>query len=193
MTARVDAYFSEAPKWRPEMEALRALVRATPLLETLKWNKPCYTLDGANVAAIAALKDHCWLMLFKGALLQNPDGILQKAGENSQSMRVVPVTSLAQVKSLAPRLTEILVEAIAAERAGLQVDKPLSRTLSLPEEFTARFDEDPDLRAAFEALTPGRQRGYSLFFSAAKQSKTRAARVEKCLPDIRAGKGLNDR
>ena len=132
-------------------------------------------------------------MFFKGALLDDPDGILRKAGENSQSMRMIHLTSVAQIEAMAPTLRSYIDRAIAAEQAGMKVPKPLSTDLVYPEEFIARLDEDPDLRAAFDALTPGRRRAYNLFFTAPKQSKTRAARIEKSVPRILDGKGLDDR
>lgn len=193
MNPKVDAYLNGAERWRPELTALRAILCDSGMTEDLKWGKPCYSLATGNVVALAALKDVCWLMFFKGALLDDPDGILRKAGENSQSMRMIHLTSVAQIAAMAPALRAYIDRAIAVEQAGLKVPKPLSTGLVYPAEFVAALDENPDLRAAFEALTPGRRRAYTLFFTAPKQSKTRAARIAICLPRILDSKGLDDR
>lgn len=193
MNPKVDAFFARAESWHDELAALRAILRDTPLIEDLKWGKPCYSLPSGNVVALAGVKDVCWLMFFKGALLDDPDGILRKAGENSQSMRMIHLTSVAQIAAMAGTLRAYIDRAIAVEQSGLKVPKPLSTDLVYPAEFVAALDEDPDLRAAFDALTPGRRRAYNLFFTAPKQSKTRAARIAKCLPRILDGKGIDDR
>lgn len=190
---KVDAYLAKSKDWRAELHALRALVLAAGLTEDFKWNKPCYTFEGGNLIAIARLKDYCWLMFFKGALLKDAAQILAKAGENSQSMRVMRFTDTDQIAALAPTLQAYFEEAIAAEKAGLKVDFKESKTLVFPDELVDYFDANPDLKVAFDALTPGRQRGYNLFFTSAKQSATRTARIEKCAPLIMAGRGLNDR
>ncbi len=193
---KVDDFLGRAEKWRDELAALRALLLSCGLSEGYKWNKPCYTFQDGNVAAIAGLKDYCWLMFFKGALLRDADqegGLLTKAGENSQSMRVIRFTDVQQITGAEAAVKGYVLEAIAAERAGLKVDFKQNAALVFPDEFTAICAATPGLKAAFDALTPGRQRGYNLHFCGAKQSKTRTARVEKCAPRILDGKGLNDR
>lgn len=190
---RVDRYIVNSEAWQAELSALRDLVLQCGFDETLKWNKPCYMFGGGNLVAIARLKDHCWLMFFKGALLADPSGHLEKAGENSQSMRVIPFTSLAQITALTPVLRAYFAAAIEAERKGQKVAFKQSKALVFPDELIDAFDSNPDLKAAFDALTPGRQRGYNLFFCGAKQSATRTSRVAKYADHILAGKGMQDR
>lgn len=190
---KVDAYIEKSEQWRDELLALRDLVLAAGLTEDYKWHKPCYTFEGSNLIAIARLKDYCWLMFFKGALLKDEEQVLEKAGKNSQSMRVMRFADTAQIAAMTPTLRTYFEEAIAAQRAGLKVDFKESKSLVFPDELVDQLDANPDLKAAFDALTPGRQRGYNLFFTGAKQSATRTSRIEKCTPMILVGKGLNDR
>jgi uncharacterized protein YdeI (YjbR/CyaY-like superfamily) len=173
------------------MEALRAVALASGLSEALKWGQPCYTLQGKNVAIIGAFKDYCALMFFKGALLKDPQGILRAPGQ-TQAGRQIRVTSLGEIAKLKPVMKAYLGEAMAVETAGLKV--PLKRTadFAVPVEFKAAMAERPALKAAFAALTPGRQRAYLFHFAGAKQSQTRSARVAKAAPQIMAGKGLLD-
>lgn len=192
-SSKVDAYLAKSDAWRDELTALRQIVLAAGLTEDFKWNKPCFTFEGGNLISIARLKDHCWLMFFKGALLKDEGRILEKAGENSQSMRVMRFTSVDQIHDLAPTLKKYFEEAKRAETAGLKVDFKESRTLVFPDELIDAFAANPDLKSAFDELTPGRQRGYNLFFMGAKQSATRTSRIEKSIPQILAGKGLTDR
>ncbi|MBI1220118.1 MAG: hypothetical protein GC186_16395 [Rhodobacteraceae bacterium] len=189
---RVDALLRKA-EWQEERQKLRAICLACGLTEAVKWGKLCYTFEGNNVAIIYGLKESCALGFLKGALLDDPDGILAKAGENSQAGRWIKFTDVQQIAAMAPVLTGFLHAAIAVEKAGLKIDFKARHDLVLAEEFQHRLDEDPGLKAAFEALTPGRQRSYALHFAAPKQSKTRAARVEKCVQDILDGRGLNGR
>jgi uncharacterized protein YdeI (YjbR/CyaY-like superfamily) len=190
---RLDEYIAKSEAWQAELSALSDIVLHCGLDETIKWNKPCYTFEGGNLIAIARLKDHCWLMFFKGALLEDTAGLLEKAGENSQSMRVIPFTSIAAITDATPSLRGYLVAVIAAERVGLKVDLKGRKRLEFPDELVDAFDANPDLRVAFDALTPGRQRGYNLFFCGAKQSATRASRISKYTSDILAGRGMHDR
>lgn len=189
---KVDAFISRAEQWREEFERLRALLLDTPLTEELKWGVPCYTLQGSNVVLMHGFKDYCALLFVKGALMSDASGILIQQTENVQSARQVRFTQLGEITALEPVLKTYIDEAIRVEIAGLKVTFKAPEEFDLADEFSIKLDEDPALRAAFEALTPGRQRAYLLYFSAPKQSKTRAARVEKSIPHILAGKGLND-
>lgn len=192
MSTEVDDFLERADRWREEMTQLREICLASGLTEEVKWRQPCYTLDGANVALIQPFKDSCALMFFKGALLDDPEGILEKPGESTQAARRVRFESLEDVVSRKAVLEGYLALALEVERSGQEVDFE-KQPEPVPEELQVRLDQDPALEAAFEALTPGRQRGYILHFSSAKQSKTRASRVNKAIPQILAGKGLNDR
>ncbi|HYQ29648.1 MAG TPA: DUF1801 domain-containing protein [Polyangiaceae bacterium] len=190
---KVDAFVGRAKAWRGEMEKLRALLLEFGLEEDLKWGKPCFTFEGKNIAIIQPFKEHCSLMFFKGALLEDTHGLLRSQGENSQSALRLEFTSEAQVTKTKAALKSYVKQAIAAEQAGLKVDFKAKRELELPEELTAILKKDRKLAKAFAALTPGRQRAYVLFFTGAKQSATRTARIEKHIPKILAGQGINDR
>jgi len=192
MNAKVEAYLSGLKKWRDELEQVREILLECGLGEELKWRAPCYTYQGGNIAIIGELKACCVLSFFKGSLLKDPEGILTKPGENSRAARVIRFTSVPEIVELAPVLKAYIHQAIEVEKAGLKVDFEESGTLPLPRELQDKFNELPPLRAAFEALTPGRQRGYVLHFSAPKQSQTRESRIEKCSQRILDGKGLND-
>jgi uncharacterized protein YdeI (YjbR/CyaY-like superfamily) len=189
----VEKFFNDAKTWRDEMRALRAIVRKLPLEEAFKWRQPCYTVNGGNVVIISGFKEYCALNLFKGALLHDPRGILVSPGENTQSGRQIRFTNVEQIVEMEPILNAYLDEAIAVEQAGLQVEQKQTEDYPVPDELQSMLDELPDFKAAFEALTPGRQRGYLLHFAAAKQSKTRTARIEKHMQRIKQGKGLLDR
>ncbi|EDY18007.1 protein of unknown function DUF1801 [Chthoniobacter flavus Ellin428] len=189
---KADRYFKSAKRWQEEMEKLRAIVLSCPLTEELKWGKPCYTFEGKNIVLIIGFKEYCSLLLGKGALLKDPKGILVKAGENTQAARQIRFTDLGQITKLAPTLKAYLQEAIAAEKAGLEVTYKKITEFAIPEELQARFDEQPAFKKAFQSLTAGRQRAYLIHFSGAKQSATRTARIEKCIPQILDGKGMND-
>jgi uncharacterized protein YdeI (YjbR/CyaY-like superfamily) len=162
------------------------------LNEELKWGKPCYTYQNSNIVLIHGFKEYCALLFMKGALLKDAKGILVQQTENVQAARQIRFTSVGEIIELKPILKAYIKEAIEVEKAGLEVDYKKTSEFAVPEEFQNRLDESPALKTAFDALTPGRQRGYILYFSAAKQSKTREARVEKCLQQILNGKGLND-
>jgi len=188
---KVDAFVSRAKAWRGEIEKLRSILLASGLDEELKWGKPCFLFEGANVAIIQPFKEHCALMFFKGALLEDTHGLLRSQGENTQSALRLEFRSEAEVKKAV--VQSYAKQAIAVEKSGLTVDFKAKRELALPEELTRILRKDRKLAKAFDALTPGRRRGYVLHFAGAKQPATRTARIEKCVPGILAGKGMNDR
>ncbi|ESQ90218.1 hypothetical protein ABAC460_10740 [Asticcacaulis sp. AC460] len=189
---KVDSYLAREKSWHDAFVKLRAIALACDLTEDFKWGHPCYTLNGQNVVLIHGFKDYCAYLFFKGALISDPDGVLVQQTENVQSARQIRFTNADQIDGMDNLLKAYIHGAIGVEKAGLKVDfKPTSQ-FSMPEEFQLRLDEDAALRMAFEALTPGRQRGYLLHFSSAKQSKTREARIDKAAPQILAGKGLDD-
>jgi uncharacterized protein YdeI (YjbR/CyaY-like superfamily) len=192
MNPKVDWFFIKAEKWQLEFKKLRTLVLGHELTEELRWGKPCYTLQGSNIVLIHGFKDYCALLFFKGALLKDPKGILIQQTENVQAARQIRFIGLQEIVKLEPTLKAYIKEAIEAEKAGLKVKLKKTSEFKMAEEFRNKLDEIPALEKAFDALTPGRQRGYLLYFSAAKQSKTRTARVEKCTPQILKGKGLDD-
>ena len=189
---KVDWFFTKAKQWQEEYKKLRAILLGCGLTEELKWGCPCYQSEGSNIILIHGFKEYCAVLFFKGALLKDPKGILISQTENTQSTRQIRFTSAAEVAKLEPVLKAYVKDAIAVEKAGLKVPMKKTAEFALPEEFQSKLDENPDLETAFYALTAGRQRGYLLYFSAAKQSKTRAARVNKCAPQIMQGKGLDD-
>ena len=192
MNPKVDVFLSKAQKWQQEFEKLRMIILDTGLTEELKWGVPCYTYQQSNVVLIHGFKEYCAILFIKGALLQDTHGILIRQSENVQAGRQVRFTNIREIIDLEPILKAYIYEAIEVEKAGLKVNFKENKTLIYPEEFQKKLDECPDLKTAFEALTPGRQRAYNLFFSAPKQSKTREARVEKCVQQILNGKGLDD-
>lgn len=187
---RVDAFVSRAKTWRGEIQELRSILLDCGLDEDLKWGKPCFGFEGRNVAIIQPFKGHCSLMFFKGALFKDTHGLLRSQGENTQSALRLEFTSEAQVKKAV--LASYVKQAIAVEKAGLKVEFKAKHELELPEELTRIMKKNRRLAKAFNALTPGRRRGYALYFTAAKQSKTRTARIEKCIPKILAGVGFHD-
>jgi len=189
---KIDAFMKKATRWRKEMEALRAIALDCGLSEELKWGKPCYSVAQGNVAIIQPFKERCALMFFKGALLNDPKGLLESPGPNSHSARRAMFSSVDEVARMEPRLRAFIAEAIEVENAGRKV-KGEKKPEAIPDELSAAFKRVRGLKKAFEALTPGRQRAYILHFSGATQSKTRASRIEKCAPRILDGKGLNDR
>jgi len=189
---KVDAFFSKAKSWREELAALRAILRDCPVSEEFKWRGPCYTFEKGNVAMVAGLKDSCILSFFKGVLLKDPKGVLVPPGENSRSARLIRFTSVAEIAELEGTLKAYIHEAIEVEKAGLKVDFGKD-DLDFPAELVEKLAQDPALKAAFENLTPGRQRGYVLHFSQPVQSKTRVSRIEKSRSRILEGKGMHDR
>ena len=192
MNPNVDFYFSKAQKWQEELEKLRTLVLDCGLTETLKWGVPCYTFQQSNVVLIHVFKEYCALLFFKGALLEDTHGLLIQQTANVQAGRQLRFTNVREIAERQPLLKAYLYEAIEVEKAGLKVDFKKTPAFTVPEEFQKKSAEIPALQIAFDALTPGWQRAYMLHFSAPKQSKTRQARIEKWLPQILNGKGLND-
>jgi uncharacterized protein YdeI (YjbR/CyaY-like superfamily) len=192
MNPTVDQFLRKAKNWREEFEKLRMLCLDCGLTEELKWGKPCYTYQGSNVVLIHGFKNYCALLFIKGALLKDPEGILVQQTENVQAARQIRFTNVRKIVELTPVLKRYIKEAIEVENAGLEVNYKKTSEFAIPQEFQNRLNNSPGLKKAFTALTPGRQRGYILYFSAAKQSKTREARIEKCTPLILEGKGLND-
>jgi len=192
MNPKVDFYFDKDQKWHDELEQLRKIVLDCGLSETLKWGCPCYTLEKSNIVLIHVFKEYCALLFFKGALLNDTDGILIQQSENVQAARQVRFTDVSGIIEMRAVLKKYIYEAIAVEEAGLKVTLKKTTEYTVPEEFQRKLDEMPALKTAFEALTPGRQRAYLLHFSQPKQSATRESRVEKNIPQILAGKGLND-
>ena len=192
MNPKVDGFLRKAKKWREEFQKLRMVCLERGLTEGLKWGKPCYTFQNSNIVLIHGFKDYCALLFFKGALLKDAKGILVQQTENVQAARQIRFTNVREIVEMEPVLKTYIKEAIEVEKAGLEVNYKKTSEFVIPEEVQNRLDESPALKTAFAALTPGRQRGYILYFSAAKQSKTREARVEKCVQQILNGKGLND-
>ncbi|UJH67935.1 YdeI/OmpD-associated family protein [Allomuricauda sp. SCSIO 65647] len=179
-------------RWTNELELLRTITRDCGLTEEAKWGVPCYTFQGKNIMLISAFKDHCSVSFFKGSLLRDTQGILVKPGPNSQAARLLKFTEIEKIKKLETDIKAYIYEAVEVEKAGLKVNFKKNPE-PIPEELENRFEKDPVLKTAFEALTPGRQRGYILYFSAPKQSKTRNARIEKCIGKILNGEGLHDK
>ncbi|MFA9390401.1 MAG: YdeI family protein [Prolixibacteraceae bacterium] len=192
MNPKVDFYFDKAKKWREEYEQLRMLVLDCELSEELKWGVPCYTFQKSNVVLIHGFKEYCALLFVKGALLNDAHRILIQQTENVQAARQVRFTNVQQIVELEPILKAYINEAIEAEKAGLKVEFKKIDEYKIPDEFQNKLNENPALKLAFEALSPGRQRAYLFYFSQAKQTKTRESRIEKCIPLIFDGKGLND-
>ncbi len=178
--------------WRAELVLLRELMLGSSLTEEVKWGFPCYTLNRQNVVIIGVLKESCTLSFFKGALLKDPHHVLTKPGENTQAARLIRFRSAQEIQQHTDVIKEYVQEAIELERAGAKLAPATKPTLEYPAELEQKFMELPALRAAFTALTPGRQRGYLLHFAGAKQSSTRISRIEKCLPAIFEGRGLHD-
>jgi uncharacterized protein YdeI (YjbR/CyaY-like superfamily) len=193
MNPKVDAYLKKAKRWQAEFKELRAIILACHFLtEELKWGQPCYSLGDKNVVLIHGFKEYCALLFFKGVLLKDPRHILVQQTENVQAARQIRFTNVREIAELEPTLKAYIQEAIEAEKAGLRVNLKKTAEFKIAHEFQSKLDAVPALKTAFHALTPGRQRAYILHFSGPKQSKTREARVEKCMKQILKGKGLND-
>ncbi len=189
---KVDFFFNKAKQWQAEFKKLRKIMLACGLTEELKWGVPCYKKEKRNIVLMHGFKDYCALLFVKGALLQDAEAILIQQTANMQAGRQVRFTSVREIVKLEPVLKAYLHEAIEVEQAGLKVPYKKTAEFSMPEEFINQLEEVPGLQDAFEALTPGRQRAYLLYFAAPKQAKTRVTRIEKCTPQILKGKGLND-
>ncbi len=192
MNPKVDFYFIKTQRWRDEINKLRSIVLDCGLTEELKWGCPCYTHGKSNVVLIHHFKEYCALLFFKGALLNDAKGILIQQTENVQAARQARFTNIEEITEQESTLKAYVYEAIEVEKAGLKVELKKAEEFAIPEEFQHKLDQNPKLKTAFYALTPGRQRAYLLHFAAPKQAKTREARVEKCVPQILAGKGLDD-
>jgi len=191
MNTKADFYFNKG-NWQKETQQLRKIVLDCDLKEELKWGCPCYTFEGKNIVLIHVFKEYCALLFFKGALLNDTEKILIQQTENVQSARQIRFTNLKQIVKMAQVIKSYIYQAVEVEEAGLKVPLKKTKDFNIPEEFQKKLTEMPSLKTAFESLTPGRQRGYIFYFSQPKQSKTREARVEKSLPKILDGKGLDD-
>lgn len=192
MNPKVDFFFNKEKNWQKEIERLRAIALDSGLNEELKWGCPCYTLGKSNIILIHVFKEYCAFLFFKGALLADPQGIMIQQTENVQAARQARFTNIREIIDLEPTLKAYIFEAIEVERSGLKVEFKKTAQFAVPEEFQYQLDHIPALKTAFNALTPGRQKGYLLYFSQAKQAKTRQSRIEKYIPQIFAGKGLED-
>ncbi len=196
MNPKVDFYFNKAGKWQEEVKKLRNIILSIStqngLTEELKWGKPCYTLQNSNVFLIHDFKEYCAILFMKGALLKDAKGLLVQQTENVQSARQLRFTSLPQIVKMESTIKAYIKDAVKVEKTGLKVTLKKTTEFNMPEEFKNRLNKSPALKKAFEALTPGRQRGYLLYFSSAKQSATRESRIEKYTPQIMKGKGLDD-
>ena len=190
---KVDAFIANAKAWREELKRMRAILLDSELTEDFKWSQPCYTFQGRNVIVLGPMKDSCAFAFFKGALIKDVHGVLTRPGQHSQSTRWFKFTSVREIAEMRSVLKAYIREAIQIEKAGLKVKLRKTSDLKFPEEFQLMLDECPELKRAFDALTPGRQRGYIYHFSAPKQSRTRAERVRKLMPHILKGKGLMDK
>lgn len=191
MNSKVDVILGKAKKWREELQELRRIILGCGLTEEVKWGSPCYTFENANVIVIGGFKESCVISFFKGALLKDAEGLLTKPGQNTQSVRVIRFRNVREIVERKPILKAYIREAMAVEKAGLKVSLKKNPE-PVPAELRRKLEAMPALKTAFEALTPGRRRAYILYFSAAKQSGTREARIEKCVPRILKGRGLND-
>jgi uncharacterized protein YdeI (YjbR/CyaY-like superfamily) len=192
MNPKVDFFFNKAKKWKQEFEKLRAIILNCGLTEELKWGCPCYTFESSNVVLIHGFKEYCALLFFKGALLHDTDGILIQQTENVQSARQVRFTDIRQIVEKEAILKACIYEAVEVERAGLKVKLKKTSDFKIPGEFQNKLGKNPSLKKAFDALTPGRQRAYIFYFSQPKRPKTRESRIEKYIPQILNGKGLDD-
>ncbi|MGZ4054860.1 MAG: YdeI/OmpD-associated family protein [Bacteroidia bacterium] len=192
MNPKVDFYFNKANKWQEELEKLRTIALDCGLTEELKWGCPCYTYQKSNIVLIHVFKEYCAFLFFKGALLKDTNKILVQQTENVQSARQIRFTTVSQIVKIKATLKAYIYEAIEVEKAGLKVELKKTTEYQIPEEFQTKLNKNAALKKAFYSLTPGRQRGYILYFSSAKQSKTRESRIEKYTQQILNGKGLDD-
>jgi uncharacterized protein YdeI (YjbR/CyaY-like superfamily) len=192
MNPQVDEYLRKAKKWQEESKKLRRIILDCGLTEESKWGKPCYTFGNSNVVIIQGFKEYCALLFCKGALLKDANRILIQQTENVQAARQIRFTNVPEIAEMEPIVKAYIREAIEVEKAGLEVNYKNTSEFAVPEELQTKLDAIPDLKKAFEALTPGRRRAYLLYFAAPKQSKTRESRIEKCMPQILKGQGLND-
>jgi len=191
MNPKVDTYLSKVENWQEELEQLRVIILDCGLVEELKWGQPCYSFQKTKIVIIGGLKEYCVISFFNGVLLSDAENILIKPGENTQAVRLIRFTSVREIVKMEPILKSYIYEAIEVEKAGLKVNYKINPE-PVPVELQKKLDKNHTLKTAFEALTPGRQRAYILYFSAPKQSKTRELRIEKCIKQILNGKGLNE-
>jgi uncharacterized protein YdeI (YjbR/CyaY-like superfamily) len=189
---KVDAFIADAKKWQHELVKLREILLDSELTEEFKWSQPCYTLQGKNVIVISGMKETCAFAFFKGVLLKDAYGVLTAPGKHSQSTRWIKFTSVREIAEMKAVLKAYIREAIEVEKSGVKLKLKKTSDLNVPEELQVMLDEFPNFKAAFDSLTPGRQRAYIYHFSAPKQAKTREARVQKLMPHILEGKGLLD-
>lgn len=192
MNPKVDFFFENATQWKEEFEKLRTIALRTELVEDLKWGCPCYTFEGKNIFLIHGFKEYCALLFFKGALMKDPDQILIQQSENVQAARQIRFTDVLQINDLEKELQAYMFEAVEIEESGAKVEMKKTKDFEISEEFQLKLDGNLELKEAFDSLTQGRQRAYLLYFSSAKQSKTRESRIKKCIPQILDRKGLND-
>ena len=192
MNPTADKYFLDAPQWQEELMQLRKIVLSSQLTEMIKWGVPCYVFQESNVVLLGSFKAFCSISFFKGSLMNDANGILAKPGENSQAVRMIKFTHSDQIRELEPIIKAYILEAIEIEKTGAKPILDKSAELAFPAELLQILDQDAAFKAAFKALTPGRQRGYNLFFTAAKQPATRITRIEKYRQQILDGKGIND-
>jgi uncharacterized protein YdeI (YjbR/CyaY-like superfamily) len=192
MNPKVDWYFEKASQWQKEYAKLRKIILDTGLTEELKWGNPCYTFNKRNIVLIHGFKEYCALLFFKGALLKDTNGILIQQTENVQAARQIRFTNLKEITKLEPVIKAYIYQATEVEKAGLKVNLKKASEYKVPEEFQTKLEKNLNLKTAFKALSPGRQRSYLFYFSQPKQSKTRESRIEKSIPQILDGKGLND-
>ena len=192
MNPKLDFFFEKATKWQEELVKLREIVLDCGLTEELKWGVPCYTFNKTNVIMLGGFKDYCFISFLKGVLLHDSENMLQKPGENTQSGRIIPFTDIQTIVDMKQTLKAYIYEAIEVEKAGLKVESNSKAELVFPDELLQKFESDPTFKVAFEALTPGRQRAYNIYFSGAKQSKSRVSRIESYVQKILSGKGFND-
>ncbi len=192
MNPKANFYFIKPGSWQKETEELRKIILSTGLTEEVKWGCPCYTFEGNNIVLIHVFKEYTAILFFKGALLKDNESLLVQQSKNVQAARQLRFNSVAEIVKYKADIKAYVFEAIEVEKAGLKVEMKKTKEFSMPEEFKQKLIKDAELKKAFESLTPGRQRGYLLYFSQAKQSKTRETRIEKYLQPIMNGKGLND-
>ena len=192
MNSKVDFYFEKAVKWQKELHLLRNIISDCGLTEVLKWGSPCYTFNDHNILLIHVFKDYCAILFFRGVLLNDSKKILIQQTPNVQAARQVRFTNASQIVALETTLKAYIHEAIELEKSGMKVPFKMTTEFAMPEEFSSKLEKLPALKAAFNKLTPGRQRAYLLYFSAARQPGTRVSRIQKCIPKILDGKGLND-
>lgn len=192
MNAKVDTYFSQLTKWKPELEVMRQILLDSGLVEEFKWRGPCYTYNNSNIIIIGGFKDNCVMSFLKGVFMRDDHKLLVSPGENSQTVRFVRFTNVSQVIELEPILKTYIYEAIEIEKAGIKLDPTQKPELTLVDELLAMMSTNSEFKTAFENLTPGRQRAYNMHFASAKQSETRKSRIQSYIPRIMNGKGMND-